>query len=167
MATLTPSQCRAGRALLNLSRAEFGQIAGINERTVAAVELGENAPSRATAMRMTAAFLRLGVEMVPEDAGRGAGVRLMEPEGGTIVLGRHLLKGSQEIGVVLRVAGRPMTARVEITALTAYGDTTAALEEFDCRRVAIAGAIAKKLEAQAYDADGHLRVAAADFETRA
>lgn len=167
MPTLTPSQCRAARALVGLSQAEFANVAGIHQRTVIALELGENAPSRATIMRVVAAFGRLGIELIAEGEGRGAGVRLMEPEGGAVVVRRDVLRNGDELGVVLRVAGRPVTARVEVAALDAAGDTDAALAGFDLHRVAIANAMARKLEAGAVDADGHIRLRAADLASTA
>lgn len=163
MTILSASQVRAARGLVGLTQAELGNLAGVNARTIIAIELGQNSPSRATTMRVEAAFRRLGVELIAEADGRGPGVRLLEPEGDALIISRHPLKGGQELGVVLRVAGRSMTARVAVAALAADGDTDAALEAFDCRRVAIANAVAKKLAAEAVDGDGHLRIGSADL----
>lgn len=167
-ASITPGQCRAARALVSRSRDDIAQMAGINPRTVAALEAAENVPSRATEKRLVAVFEKLGVTLLPEGASGGVGVRLRAGNGASLrLVRRDPLRRHGSIGVIAVVDGRPITARIEVAALAEGGDMDAAIEAFDARRPAILAAVARKLADGALDDDGHLRVRAADLEPAA
>ena len=71
--SLSPSQCRAGRALLNWSRSELARLSKVSERTLADFERGGSHPRRLTEDALIATFERAGVYFV-EDAEYGTGV---------------------------------------------------------------------------------------------
>ena len=71
---MTPSQCRAARALLNLEQSQVAEKAGVARATVNEFERSVRTPRQSTidAIRMA---LEEDVEFIPENGG-GAGVRL-------------------------------------------------------------------------------------------
>jgi DNA-binding XRE family transcriptional regulator len=161
--SLQPHQVRAARAIADVSMETLAALAGLSGETVLRLEKGATAPSRSTAARLVHAFALLGVEILDEDGAHGAGARMREPGGAAAIARRDALRGGREIGVVLRIGGKPATARVVAEALAPGGEIGEALLQFDSRRVEIAGLILDKLQAGAVDADGHVRLAAADF----
>jgi transcriptional regulator with XRE-family HTH domain len=75
MLTLTPAQCRAGRALLNLTQPQLAEAADLGLSTVVDFERSrrEISPRAVHAVRL--ALESAGVELIPENGG-GPGVRL-------------------------------------------------------------------------------------------
>lgn len=74
----TGSQVRAARALLNLSRDELGELAGVSGRTVANIEASDRKPIRSTIEAVMSALMGAGIRFIPADpeTGTGPGVRL-------------------------------------------------------------------------------------------
>lgn len=64
MNAITPSQCRAARALLDWTRAQLAEASGIPERTLADFESATTKPRAATLSRMAHAFANAGVVFV-------------------------------------------------------------------------------------------------------
>lgn len=75
---MTPSQCRAGRALLGLEQGEVADAAGIARATLIDFEQGHRSPRPATVAAIKAALEAAGIEFIAENGG-GAGVRLKKP----------------------------------------------------------------------------------------
>jgi len=72
---MTPDQCRAARAILNLEQLDVADRAGIARATLIDFEKGQRAPRKATISAIRAALESAGVEFIDEN-GSGAGVRL-------------------------------------------------------------------------------------------
>lgn len=72
---ITPEQSRAARALLDWSRDQLADLAGIPKRTIMRFEGREVAPRGTTLAAIRTALEAAGVEFIPENGG-GAGVRL-------------------------------------------------------------------------------------------
>jgi transcriptional regulator with XRE-family HTH domain len=72
---ITPSQCRAARAIIGLSRKEVAQAANVAERTLVDFERGARQPYARTLKDVKIALEEAGVEFIDENGG-GAGVRL-------------------------------------------------------------------------------------------
>lgn len=72
---LTAAQCRAARALVEMSRESLAEAAAVAVRTISDFESGRRDPIRATQSAIRAALEAAGVEFIPENGG-GAGVRL-------------------------------------------------------------------------------------------
>ena len=72
---MTPAQCRAARALLNMEQSQLSEASGVARATVIDFEKGERTPRIATVEAIRAALEAAGVEFIPENGG-GAGVRL-------------------------------------------------------------------------------------------
>ena len=75
----TSAQIRAARAWLQMTQDEFVELTGIPKRTLARLELGENAPYGDTLGRVRDALTKLGVELVFEN-GRDIGIVVREGE---------------------------------------------------------------------------------------
>jgi transcriptional regulator with XRE-family HTH domain len=74
--TITAGQCRAGRALLNISQAELAKVSGVSQRAISNFEAGATAAlMRANIAAIVGAFEKLGVEFTPD------GVRLKQKDG--------------------------------------------------------------------------------------
>jgi transcriptional regulator with XRE-family HTH domain len=73
--SLSPAQCRAARALIEWSRQDLAQHAGVAVRTIADFEAARRTPIRATLAAMRSSFEAAGVIFVEEN-GQGPGVRL-------------------------------------------------------------------------------------------
>lgn len=71
---IDPSQCRAARALIEMSRETLASRAKVAERTIADFEAGRRKPVEATLTAVRGALERAGVVFVPENGG-GSGVR--------------------------------------------------------------------------------------------
>lgn len=92
---ITGSQCRAARALVELSREEISNFAGVDVDTIRNFEQGVSAPDDETNRRIQHAFEESGALFIEENGG-GIGVRLKlnrkevkainkwEGEGGTV-----------------------------------------------------------------------------------
>ena len=72
---MSPDQCRAARALLNLEQSEVAKNAGIARATLIDFEKGQRLPRSATVTAIRAALEAAGVQFIEENGG-GAGVRL-------------------------------------------------------------------------------------------
>ena len=72
---MTPAQCRAARALLNLEQSQRSEASGVARATVIDFEKGIRAPRAATVAALRQALESAGAEFIPENGG-GAGVRL-------------------------------------------------------------------------------------------
>jgi transcriptional regulator with XRE-family HTH domain len=72
---MTPAQCRAARALLNLDQAELANASGIARSTLADFERGARIPRRASLSAIEAELTHRGVKFIEANGG-GFGVRL-------------------------------------------------------------------------------------------
>lgn len=74
---MTPSQCRAARALLDWSQQELADTAGVGVVTVRQLESGSSQPRRATMDVLRRALESAGVQFVSQgDEAGGDGVVL-------------------------------------------------------------------------------------------
>jgi transcriptional regulator with XRE-family HTH domain len=75
---MTPAQCRAARALVDLSQIKLAKRAGLTQKTVTDFERGNRPPYPASVASMRRALERAGVQFLDagEEAGGGPGVRL-------------------------------------------------------------------------------------------
>ena len=92
---ITPAQCRAARALAELTRAALSRMAGIEEDAIERFERKIGEPDGQTVARLQSALEEAGVVFIAENGG-GAGVRLkfnssvtrrlgnLEGEGGSV-----------------------------------------------------------------------------------
>ena len=78
--TLTPAQCRAARALLNLSRDALADMAEVGVATISDFERGQRQPYERTLRDIRKALEDAGVMFVPADADGGAGIRFKTPD---------------------------------------------------------------------------------------
>ena len=74
---ITRAQSRAGRALIEWSRAELADKSGVSERTITDFERGARSPINASLQAIKRALESGGVEFIEENGG-GPGVRLRE-----------------------------------------------------------------------------------------
>lgn len=93
--TLSGAQCRAARALTDISRAILVETSGIDENVIRDFERKIAKPDDATRKALRQALETLGALFIPDDAHGGKGVRLkfnaneaagidgLENEGGT------------------------------------------------------------------------------------
>jgi transcriptional regulator with XRE-family HTH domain len=72
---ITPSQCRAARALIDWSQQRLSEAANVGNATIRNFEGGKSSPTRATLDVLRRALEAAGVEFIAENGG-GAGVRL-------------------------------------------------------------------------------------------
>lgn len=72
---MTPGQCRAARAMVQMPQDELARRAGVAPQTLIAFELGQRQPYARTIAAIRAALEAAGVVFIPENGG-GAGVRL-------------------------------------------------------------------------------------------
>lgn len=72
---MTPEQCRAARAIVNISQEDLAQKTDVSKRTIAGFEMGQSNPYLRTIEALKVALENAGVEFIPENGG-GAGVRL-------------------------------------------------------------------------------------------
>ena len=72
---ITPAQCRAARALLDLSQQALADRASVGVVTIRQFEGGASEPRRATRDVIQRAFEAAGIEFIAENGG-GAGLRL-------------------------------------------------------------------------------------------
>jgi transcriptional regulator with XRE-family HTH domain len=77
---ISAAQIRAARALLNLNQQELARIASVHVATIRRLEAATSVRGAAdTLWKLQHALESKGVEFLPEDAGRGFGVRLKQP----------------------------------------------------------------------------------------
>ena len=72
---MTPSQCRAARALVAMSQDRLADASGVAKRTIASFEKEDRKPYERTIAALRFALEKAGVEFIAENGG-GAGVRL-------------------------------------------------------------------------------------------
>jgi transcriptional regulator with XRE-family HTH domain len=72
---MRPAQCRAGRALLDMTQTELADLAGLGLSTVVDFEKERRQVSAASIHAMQDALVRASVEFIDENDG-GPGVRL-------------------------------------------------------------------------------------------
>jgi hypothetical protein len=71
-----PAQIRAARALLDVNQTKLSEWASISVATLKRIEGASEIRGAAdTLWRIQQALERAGIEFIPEEAGRGAGVR--------------------------------------------------------------------------------------------
>jgi transcriptional regulator with XRE-family HTH domain len=74
-------QIRAARALLNISQGDLARIASVHVATIRRLEAATGVRGAAeTLWKMQQALEHAGIEFIPEEAGRGPGVRLRQPQ---------------------------------------------------------------------------------------
>ena len=79
--SLLPSQCRAARALLNMTQPDLAEAAGVGLSTVVDFERERRSVSRDLTDALRRALHSAGVDFINENGG-GAGVRLRRPNAG-------------------------------------------------------------------------------------
>ena len=73
------AQIRAGRALLNLGQTDLAKIASVHVATIRRLEAATEIRGAAeTLWKIQKALEAAGVEFIPEEDGKGAGVRLKQ-----------------------------------------------------------------------------------------
>lgn len=75
MLIMTPAQCRASRALVELNQPRLAELAGLGLSTVVDFERGRRAVSETAVAAMRTALEAVGVVFIAEN-GEGPGVRL-------------------------------------------------------------------------------------------
>lgn len=76
-----PAQIRAARALLDVNQTKLSEWASISAATLKRIEGSSEIRGAADTIRkIQRALEAAGVEFIPEEAGRGPGVRLRRPQ---------------------------------------------------------------------------------------
>jgi len=75
---MTPAQCRAARALLNMTQSQLGRAAKLGLSTVVDFEKQRRSVSEAAVSALEAALHRAGIEFT-EGGGGGEGLYLRKP----------------------------------------------------------------------------------------
>lgn len=78
--SISPAQCRGGRAMAGLSQPELAKAARVGLSTVSNFEQGRSVPNAKNMADIVAALESAGVEFIAENGG-GAGVRLRKRAG--------------------------------------------------------------------------------------
>jgi transcriptional regulator with XRE-family HTH domain len=76
---ITPGQCRAARALLDLTQPQLAEASNISLRTIVNFEKGNRATNPGSIALIERALEAAGIEFIAENGG-GAGVRLAKPK---------------------------------------------------------------------------------------
>ena len=74
--SITPRQCRAARALLDITQPELAEAAGLGLSTIVDFEKSRRDVSRAAVVALQRALEKAGVRFIGKDDG-GPGVRLL------------------------------------------------------------------------------------------
>lgn len=74
---MTPSQCRAARALVGMSQDRLAEVSDVAKRTIASFEREGRQPYQRTIAALQLALENAGIEFIPEN-GSGPGVRLQK-----------------------------------------------------------------------------------------
>ena len=78
---ISPAQIRAARALLDINQTKLSQWASISVATLKRIESAPEIRGAAdTIWKIQRALESAGVEFIPEETGRGPGVRLRRPQ---------------------------------------------------------------------------------------
>ncbi len=81
LSMIDAAQVRAARGLLNISQADLAKIASVHVATIRRLEAATGVRGAAdTLWKMQQALEAAGVEFIPEEAGRGPGVRLRKAQ---------------------------------------------------------------------------------------
>jgi len=72
---MSPAQCRAGRALLDMTQSQLAELATLGLSTVVDFEKGRRQVSQSAVETIQSALERAGVDFIEENGG-GSGVRL-------------------------------------------------------------------------------------------
>jgi transcriptional regulator with XRE-family HTH domain len=73
------AQIKAARALLGIGQVELSKLAGVGLTTLKRIELSDEITGSArTLWKIQKALEAAGVEFIPEEDGKGAGVRLKQ-----------------------------------------------------------------------------------------
>jgi len=76
------AQIRAARALLNISQADLARFASVHVATIRRLEAATDVRGAAeTIWKIQRALEAAGIEFIPEEGGRGGGVRLKQAKG--------------------------------------------------------------------------------------
>jgi transcriptional regulator with XRE-family HTH domain len=115
---ITPSQCRAARALLDWTQPDLVAVTGLSAVTIRAFEKG-GAMRDSNKTLLGLALEKAGVEFIPENGG-GAGVRLAKPakpyaDAGTLTASIDQQKASAD-GVRAEAAGAVDRALADVDA---------------------------------------------------
>ena len=73
--SISPAQCRAGRALIDIDQNALASAASVSRGVIIDFEKGRRVPGRNNLTALQRALEDAGVEFTPENGG-GAGVRL-------------------------------------------------------------------------------------------
>lgn len=76
--SISRSQCRSARALLDWTQSDLARASAIALRTILDFESGKRTPYKGTLLLLRQAFEAAGIEFIPEDGG-GEGVRFRVP----------------------------------------------------------------------------------------
>ena len=79
---ITPGQCRAARAFVEMSRADLAKAAAVGERTIADFESRSRTPIRATLAAIQRALEARGVEFLAGNGLRLSAAEAVAPSGG-------------------------------------------------------------------------------------
>ncbi len=77
---MTPGQCRAARAFLQISQDDLAKAANVGVSTVRDFEVGKRAPIAATQAAMRGALESKGIRFVDRGSDGALGVLYREPE---------------------------------------------------------------------------------------
>jgi predicted transcriptional regulator len=72
---MTPAQCRAARALLEINQSELARAAGLGLSTIVDFEKGRRQVSQEAIDAIRTAFEEAGIDLIDENGG-GEGIRL-------------------------------------------------------------------------------------------
>ena len=72
---ITPAQCKAGRALIDMDQADLAARASVSRNTIVDFEKGRRVPNPNNLAAIRAAIEAAGVELIDQNGG-GPGVRL-------------------------------------------------------------------------------------------
>jgi transcriptional regulator with XRE-family HTH domain len=75
---MTPAQCRAARALLEMSQSQLARAAGLGLSTVVDFEKGRRQVSEKAFQAIRTVFEEAGIDWIDENGG-GEGIRLRKP----------------------------------------------------------------------------------------
>lgn len=78
---MTPAQCRAARAMVEISQDGLAEASGVHAQTIFAFESGKRAPYRSTLDKLRAALEAAGVVFLDPN-GNGPGVALKRDANG-------------------------------------------------------------------------------------
>jgi hypothetical protein len=122
-AILTPAQCRAARALLDISEASLGAKANVGSGAVRDFEQETSTDETDSVRRIASTLSDLGVTFIPGDARHGEGVRLAKPQPAIVVKPAGIRNGV--MAFVVAYQGRRIKVRLSEESLkdlaTKYG----------------------------------------------